>query len=318
MNRSDGRGAVANDPEQVLFRSNPLVWAVSKPKANVTKQAKFGPMLTRSYELTEDRYQGLIAEAAFARQRLRNTLNFMEHLPERQKENLVDREGRLTGLGLLADHFNLIRARHIDTQNFFPGRWTMKKWPEVKQVRNADLQILYNTVNRVLTLASEGLNSTVLFRGKSNKETNTNAGGYVVRGKRFEFPEEASPGQGQLPTLADDKIFMNQREQATGHIHLDFSDIDERLPAGMERSLAKIDTCCAWIIIHEATHKFARTRDFGDSGYNFDGCRQLHWQNAVRNAKHYEIFAALQWETIKWTPSGAGFTAKNQDFYGLP
>lgn len=326
MNRSDGFGAVANDPDQVLFKSDPNVFAVSKPKANVIKQKlvqkETVSFNTRSYELTEERYQGLISEVAFARHRLRKTLDFMERLPERQGKNLINSEGHLTGLGLLADHFNLIKVRRIDNKNFFPGIWTMEKSPDLTQVLSADIEVLYNNVIRVLTLASEGLNHRLLFRGKT-KESNAKAGGYVVRENRFNFPEETSKGlfiksKGKLPELGNDNIFMNKLEQLTGHIHLDYSDIDERFPDGMGRSLANTDTCCAWIIIHEATHKFARTRDFGESGYDFNGCRLLHWQNAVRNAKHYEMFAALEWGNINWKLTGSTFTVKNQDFYGVP
>ena len=104
------------------------------------------------------------------------------------------------------------------------------------------------------------------------------------------------------------------------------SDGRGAVPDDPDQQLFESDSCCAWTIIHEASHKFARTRDFGLSGYDFNGCRQLHWQHAVRNAKHHEMFAALAWDRIPWgeptKSSGfiatSRFSARNIDFYGLP
>ena len=61
---------------------------------------------------------------------------------------------------------------------------------------------------------------------------------------------------------------------------------------GPVTDLLNRDSTLSWTIVHEATHKFARTRDVNDA-YRIGECRQLYWHSALRNASHYERFAGL-------------------------
>jgi len=302
VNRSDGRGYVENDDRQVLHKSDETVWAVSKLDSG------------DGYKLTEETYAALIQHVECARRRIDQTIEFLQPMVSSSKD-LVTKDGKLTPLGLVADHFNFIKLRDIKGKDFFPGRWELRT-QSAPNVNKGDLQVLLDTVRQVLSATLKGLNRPLVLRGKADTPEVAKLAGYVIRrsdrarGADIDFPD------GKLPKLWKDMVFLNPDAQAKGHIHVDYTTIT--FPASVAGSLLSTDTCLTWTIIHEATHKFARTRDVASpSCYDFDGCRRMNWKDAVRNAKHYEILCGLNWDTIPWgNPVGSKYVMANGKLVG--
>ena len=168
----------------------------------------------------------------------------------------------------------------------------------------------------VVDLTSQGLNRPILFRGMNdnNEHHDQKTIGLVMtkRGKLSRasgpdtfFPEDTVKHKKGLfnyyeehrkvPSLQKDSLFANKEAEGKGSIHLDY----KRIPPA--RGLLLRDEGAPpmpWTIVHEATHKFARTRDVnGGKCYSERDCREVHWTMAVRNATHYERYMLMDWTT---------------------
>src|SRR5262249_2571681 len=274
-------GQNASDDE--YFHDDDFVWAVSKKSQG------------SGYTLDQELYQTLVKQVGWARGCLDAKIDYMKKYID-PAGSLTTDNGNLTDLGLLADHFNLVKARKFVGTFWGQGKWELPKHYKASHVHKEDLRVLYNTVLRVLEVCLQGLSKPLVIRGKSgkSKDVSKDTAGYVVRrrgrlkGDDSDFPEEV--GGGKRPRIEHDMIFLYRSEQAKGNIHLDYNDI----PLDSENQVTRFSTCCFWTVIHEATHKFARTRDVDSPRcYEVLGRRKMHWTDAVRNASHYELYAGI-------------------------
>jgi hypothetical protein len=274
----------------------------------VSKQGR-GP----AYTLDDDKYEELVQAAKFAAQLVDSAMEFLERAGAGRKtsDRLLADDGKLSDLGMIADHFNLIRALQYqgDDNAFVTGQWSLKA--DFKpSVPDASVVTLYDTVMRCLQLTSKGLRGGIKLRGLDRSETARRTAGMVrTRSTHWRGGQQISDkfhpdaifrskgglfGKQQkshvIPALTDDKLFNHEDAQVLSDIHVNYEQIATW--RGIVTDLSNTDGTLSWTIVHEATHKFARTRDVNDA-YRIGECRQLHWHSALRNASHYERLAGI-------------------------
>lgn len=297
-----GFGGAEGD-DDVLFRSDDRVWAISRPTSG-------GPR----YCLKPEKYDDLVQCVNFARERASETCRYLESIRgDVSSKKLVEPDGSLTGAGLLAEHFNLTKNMTHSDDDIVGGTWRLARSSNMKPCSGADLLMLFKLVWAVAELTSQGLNNRTLLRGLKAKKVEDHVLG-LVRGRWKDLnPRERgadTPAKEntfktkmglfsstevfrKMAPLKDDTVFANEEAQLLGSIHVDYA----RIPLAnnlleQQRNASPMP----WIIVHEATHKFARTRDVnGGACYTVTECRNIHWQQAVRNATHHERFMGVDW-----------------------
>jgi hypothetical protein len=295
----------ADGDNDVLFQFDDLVWAISRPISGGEK-----------YSLSRQRYDVLVQCVNFARKRASETRKYLDSIRgDVSSKTLVKDDGSLTGAGLLAEHFNLTKnMTHLD-DDIVGGTWRLDRSAKMKTCSGADLKMLFNKVSSVAELTSQGLNDRTLLRGMNLKKSSSSEALGLVRG-RWE-PTKRAPERGvdaparentiktktglfsskevfrKMAPLKDDDVFANQEAQLGGSIHVDYGRIPS--PSDLLEQQRNAPPM-PWIIVHEATHKFARTRDVnGGRCYSVAECRDIHWEQAVRNATHHERFMGVDW-----------------------
>ena len=297
--------------ETICFKECIHIWAFSKPAKGT------------SYFLNDSLYGELVNAAKFAADMVDDAIAFVQQAGAGGLgwKNLTTADGKLTDLGLIADHYNLIKATKFQGDDFFV-RGTYSVSPDFKLAasQDASVQTLFETVLRCLQMTARGLRGGVTFRGLQAGEVagrrvfgvvNARRGSLArtIDGKKvadkFHPDEKYSSKKWPLgkrvtntymPSLADDRLFLADDAKLLGAIHVDYTMIEAW--RGIASSLLKLDASLSWTIVHEATHKFARTRDVNNA-YTISECRQLHWHSALRNASHHERFVGLDWRKIR-------------------
>ena len=108
-----------------------------------------------------------------------------------------------------------------------------------------------------------------------------------------------------VKVLSDDDAFGYVRSYYGGRVHMvngviqhdeDGDAISHQGEIHLDKATVLTDPLLATVtLIHEATHKFANLRDFGEQGYFKDDFSRyraagLPWNNALRNADSYAVF----------------------------
>ena len=261
--------------DDTLFHTDKSVWAISKPGKG------------ESYTLTDELYGLLIFQVQMAREHAERTADYLEKMkPDIFLGNFIQSDGSLSGAGILADFFNL--THNMDFEQTQPGRglWILRDKPKFKCTA-IELQLLYKSVCAAVDLTRRGLNGRLLFRGLDETEHSRGTAGMVVSRARKRGVDVFAPVR-NLPRLGDDKIFANEDMMGWGNIHLNYYGIKNQ------------NVNMPLTIVHEATHKFARTVDVNaPKSYSIRDGRLLRWEDAARNAAHYERFMGVDWSTAK-------------------
>jgi len=297
--------------ETICFKDCIHIWAFSKPARGA------------SYLLNDNLYEELVKAVKYASEMVDGAINFVQQAGAGglSWKNLIGNDGKLTDLGLIADHFNLIKAlKYQGDDSFVKGAYSLSPGFNPSASQDASVQTLYETVLRCLQMTSKGLRGGVTFRGLEAGEVAGRRIFGVVNARRgarartiggMQVSDKFHPDKKYeekkwllgkrvtntyMPSLADDKIFLAEDAKLLGAIHVDYAMIDawKRIASGLRDD----DTTLSWTIVHEATHKFARTRDVNQA-YTIAECRQLHWHSALRNASHHERFVGLDWSKAR-------------------
>lgn len=294
--------------ESICFKDHIHIWAFSKPARG------------DSYLLNGDLYEELVQAVKFASNIVDDAISFVQQAGAGGLtwKKLMTNDGKLTDLGLIAQHFNLIKALKYDGPDdcFVRGVWSVSPSFKLAVGHDSSIQLLYETVLKCLQLTSQGLRGGVTFRGidpgeqagrKTFGKVTLRRGGLArtIDGKRVDdkfhpdrtFAEKKGllskrVTNTYIPSLSDDRIFLAEDAKLLGAIHVDYTMINGW--RGITTGLVNEDATLSWTIAHEATHKFARTRDVNNA-YTITECNHLHWHSALRNASHYERFVGLDW-----------------------
>lgn len=294
--------------DSVCFKDCIHIWAYSKPARG------------ESYLLNDDLYDELVQAVRFASNMVDDAIAFVQQAGADglTSQKLMNSDGKPTGLGLIAQHFNLMKTLKYEGPDdyFVRGVWSVT--PHAKRVADQDssVKMLYDTVLKCLQLTSQGLRGGVKFRGidpgeeagrKTYGKVTARRGGMArtINGQRVDdkfhpdktFVEKKwllgkAVTNTYMPSLTDDRIFLAADAKLLGAIHVDYTLINGW--RGITTGLLNEDATLSWTIVHEATHKFARTRDV-NTAYTIAECSHLHWHSALRNASHYERFVGLDW-----------------------
>lgn len=236
-----------------------------------------------SYTIDGGRLEQFRGHLERAKKRVRKTITALDAIERYgvNKASVLDERGSIfnpfTPLGHLAHMFNLVR--------------------NADSIRATDKELvdLVHNVRAVLEMIRDGLESELVVGGIPEAKLEGDAG-YVSykRGRDTHFPErveKAKTGKDvPLPELEVDSVFLNPKLQMAAKIHIDYRLLDGR-GAGetpKDRMMLRGKNPAWAVLIHEASHKFARTRDVNyPYSYSEKDRKDMHWTHAIRNAEHY-------------------------------
>jgi hypothetical protein len=259
---------VGKDPKDQLYEGS--VTAYSKPSQG------------GGYTLNGLDFAKLEIYTARARESADRTLRFLVAIEaDLNNKKFQTEDGSLTGAGLFMDHFNLTRNMEARKKSETEVVWRLVDRPLFK-FTDVECRLLYNYARTVVGMTKKGLNLPLTFRGIDKGAVDQGTAGRV----KWRKNELIAPTKkNEIPKLWKDQIFIRKEMEGAGGIHLNYIALGQT-PA------VKVDLT----ILHEATHKFARTIDVDDpSCYSARDCRKMEWMLAVRNATHHERFMGINW-----------------------